>query len=110
MLARGEVKEFHIAAADMLRTYAERRYGVDAREMTTHEVLAALRKRRADARFVDGLSAFLEQCDLVKFAKVRPDPDASRGVLGLGRRIVLDSVPVAEPEPVPADAGAPEGA
>jgi hypothetical protein len=99
LLERGQVKEFHIEASDILRTYAGARFGVDALEMTTHEVLAALGSAGADARFRDGLGVFLEQCDLVKFAKVRPSADASRQVLELGRRVVLDSVPAPAPEP-----------
>lgn len=97
LLERGMVKEYHIEASDILRTYVEQRFGVDALEMTTVEVLAGLEAAGVDARFRDGLRAFLEQCDLVKFAKVRPGSDASRQVLDLGRRVVLDSVPTPEP-------------
>ena len=93
MLDRGLVKEYHIEASDILRTYVEARFGVQALEMTTLEVLAGLHAAGTDARFSDGLRAFLYQCDLVKFAKVRPGPDVSRHVLDLGRRIVLDSAP-----------------
>lgn len=106
LLQRGMVKEYHIEASDILRTYVEERFAVDALEMTTVEVLAGLEAAGVDARFRDGLRAFLEQCDLVKFAKVRPGSDASRQVLDLGRRVVLDSVPTPEPAPAPESAGA----
>jgi hypothetical protein len=99
MLERGEVKELHIQASDILRRYVEARYHVTALEMTTQEVLAGLEASGTDPRFRDGLGAFLGQCDLVKFAKVRPPADASRQLIELGRRIVLDSVPVPAPEP-----------
>ena len=112
MHERGLVKEYHIEASDILRRYVEARFGVDALEMTTHEVLAGLDAAGTDARFRDGLRAFLEQCDLVKFAKVRPGSDASRQVLDLGRRIVLESAPPPQPaatgQPDPAPAGAAE--
>jgi hypothetical protein len=98
LLARGEVKEYHIEVSDILRTYVERRFGVDALEMTTAEVVAGLQARNADADFIHGLRAFLDQCDLVKFAKVRPAPEASRQVLELGRRLVLQSAPRGAPE------------
>jgi hypothetical protein len=104
MLARGEVKEFHIEASDILRRYVEARFRVAAMEMTTFEVIAGLEAARADTRFRDGLSAFLEQCDLVKFAKVRPPVDASSQLIDLGRRIVLDSVLSPEPAPDPQSA------
>ncbi|MEX2048141.1 MAG: hypothetical protein WEB90_01025 [Gemmatimonadota bacterium] len=108
LLGRGEVKEYHIEVSDILRAYVERRFGVDALEMTTAEVVTGLRARNADADFIHGLRAFLDQCDLVKFAKVRPGPEASRQVLELGRRLVLQSAPrgAAEAAQVPAGAGA----
>jgi hypothetical protein len=102
LLERGQVKEFHIEASDILRRYVEARFHVAALEMTTFEVLAGLEAARSDARFRDGLSAFLQQCDLVKFAKVRPPLDASSQLIDLGRRIVLDSVPTPTPAPDPA--------
>lgn len=93
MLERGEVKQYHIQVSDILRTYVERRFRVDALEMTTHEVLQGLERAGVDESFREGLSAFLDQCDMVKFAKVRPGPEQSRQVLELGRRIVQRTVP-----------------
>jgi hypothetical protein len=106
LLARGEVKEYHIAVAEILRAYVEQRFGVEALEMTTLEIVDDLRRSGADADFVEGLRAFLDQCDLVKFAKVRPADEASRQVLELGRRLVLQSAPRPEvaPEMEPAAA------
>lgn len=97
LLARGEVKEYHIRVSDILRSYLERRFRVDALEMTTSEVLTGLAARGVERDFLDGLRAFLDQCDLVKFAKVRPTPDVCRRVLELGRRLVLQSAPRPEP-------------
>ena len=96
MVERGEVKEYHIEASHILRTYVEARFRVEAWEMTTQEVLAGLEAAGVERRFREGLGAFLEQCDLVKFAKVRPGADACRELLELGRRLVWDSVPTPE--------------
>jgi hypothetical protein len=93
LLERGQVKEYHIEASDILRTYVERRFLVAALEMTTHEVLAVLQQAGVDESFRRGLREFLEQCDRVKFAKVRPDTDACRRLLEAGRGLVRDSVP-----------------
>ena len=93
LLERGQVKEYHIEASDILRTYLERRFRVTALEMTTHEVLAALHHAGVDEPFRRGLREFLEQCDRVKFAKARPDTDACRRLLEAGRGLVRDSVP-----------------
>ena len=105
LLERGQVKEYHIAASDILRTYVEERFRVEALEMTTREVLEGLAEVGADASFRVGLRTFLEACDLVKFAKARPGEDESRAALELARRIILESVPAPAPEPVPAGTG-----
>jgi len=108
LLERGQVKEYHIAASDILRTYVEARFRVEALEMTTREVLEGLGRVGAGPRFLEGLRAFLEACDLVKFAKARPSADASRETLALGRSVVLDSAPrpaAAAPESAMVGAG-----
>jgi hypothetical protein len=92
MLERGAIKEFHIGVSDILRRYVEARYRVAALEMTTGEVLDGLDRVGVGADFRDGLRRFLDQCDMVKFAKVRPSVDASGEVLALGRRLVEASV------------------
>ena len=98
MLERGQVKEYHIEASDILRRYVEARFGVTALEMTTWEIIAGLERAGADQEFIDGLRGFLDQCDLVKFAKVRPGADESCGALEAGRALVEESIPSVEPE------------
>jgi len=104
MLERGEVKEYHIAVSEAVRSYVEARFLVPALEMTTREVVAGLRRsgkstaNAATGDFIDGLARFLDQCDMVKFAKVRPDGDASRAVLVLARDLVEQSALPAQEE------------
>lgn len=113
LLATGRVKEYHIEVSEVLRRYVEARFDVTALEMTTWEVLAGLEKAGVDADFRDGLRGFLDQCDLVKFAKVRPDGSRSRAVLTMGRELVerartIEGAPVASPAAATAGAhGAP---
>ena len=102
LLERGQVKEYHIEASDILRTYVERHFRVTALEMTTHEVLAALQHAGVEESFTRGLREFLETCDRVKFAKVRPDPAACRVLLEDGRALVLATAPRPTRNEVPA--------
>lgn len=73
------VKPFYVELADILRTYLADALGVAARERTTREVVADLR-RRADLpdEAVDRVEAVLKRADLVKFAGVRPAPEKSK--------------------------------
>jgi hypothetical protein len=93
LLERGEVKAYHIRASEIVRAYVEARFEVPALEMTTWEVLDGLARAGLDADVRDALRRFLDPCDLVKFAKVRPDAAASRGVLADGRAFVQETAP-----------------
>jgi hypothetical protein len=77
-LATGRIKEFYSAISDILREYLEKGFDIRALERTTHELLRDLRRKSeiaAERQAV--LQELLEICDLVKFAKYRPD--ASEG-------------------------------
>jgi len=91
LLERGQVKEYHIEVSEILRTYVERRFSVPALEMTTREVADGLQRVGVETDIQVGFRRFLERCDLVKFAKVRPDAECSRSVLALGRELVKRS-------------------
>ena len=93
LLAEGRVKEFHIQLSEILRVYIERRFMVEALEMTSREILDGLERAGAGPRVRDPLRVFLGECDMVKFAKVRPDDATSLGTLRRGRALVEDTVP-----------------
>jgi hypothetical protein len=99
LLALGEVKTYHIRGSDIMRVYAENRFGIDAMEMTTGEVLEALRRCDAASGVVAEFRQLLDRCDLVKFAKFRPEVPDCRDLVPLGRRLV-DATTPADPSPV----------
>jgi len=105
LLELGEVKTYHIRVSDIMRVYAEGRFGVEAMEMTTGGVLDGLRRTGALSEVVADFRQLLDRCDLVKFAKFRPDVPACRGLVPLGRRLVDVTTP-ADPVPVEAPAEA----
>lgn len=85
---RDEVPAFVVEVSDVLRTYVEERFGVRAPESTTEEFLplAAAHPALSDQRAM--LDGFLHQCDLVKFAGLRPDPAGMPEVLAAAERFV----------------------
>ncbi len=101
LLELGEIKTYHIRISDIMRVYAEGRFGVDAMEMTTGELAEHLHRVGAGRGVVADFRALLERCDLVKFAKFRPDAAACRDLAPLGRRLVDVTTPAA---PAPAAA------
>ena len=77
LLAKGEIKLFHLRISDILRHYIEDRFGVRAPEQTTEEFLIKLSQAGSADNILLGshealLADFLSQCDLVKFAKHEP--------------------------------------
>ncbi len=109
LLEKGEIKEFHIQLSDVIRTYVEGRFRVPALEMTTLDILPGLKERSLEPSILEGFEYFLNHCDLVKFAKYRPEPEAARSLLALGRHLVQDTVPTTGVlAPRPEKAGKPE--
>jgi len=103
-----DVPPFVTELSDVLRTYIEDRFGVRAPESTTEEFLSVVAQRHdALATRRESLAGFLTQCDLVKFARHRPEPTFALPLLDLAERFVADTRPA--PVPVPG-AGTGDGA
>lgn len=71
-----QIEAFYVEVSQVLRVYVEERFGLRAPERTTEEFLREL--DGDDGPLHDhrqALERFLLQCDLVKFAAVRPDAD-----------------------------------
>ena len=88
LLERGEIKEYHILASEIIRTYVEGRLGVYALEMTTGEVVEQLRSSNLPEDAVEAFGWFASRCDLVKFARLRPPPVACHEILEAARAFV----------------------
>lgn len=116
LLDEGRHAEFIDQVSDAVRSYLGARFGFDGLESTTDEILVALRvsavgfvwTRPAGAEvapaalFAAGISMedvqdFLGQCDLVKFAGMRPTTEQCERALAVGERIVRATMPVARP-------------
>ena len=72
-------KLYYTSLTDILRDYIEGRYGVHAMEMTSDEIILALKDKELSAKNIDELKDLLSISDLVKFAKVLPDADQNEG-------------------------------
>ena len=66
--AKEDSKEYYTRLTSILRTYIEKRYGFNAMEMTSTEIIDNLLKERHNENFNE-LSDLFKTADLVKFAK-----------------------------------------
>lgn len=71
----GQEKEYYTILTDILRNYIDRRFSINAMEMTSSQILSILRKNEETKAVNEQLGKILEMADFVKFAKVRPLPD-----------------------------------
>ena len=67
-------KQYYSILTEVLRRYIMRRFDVNAMEMTSTEILDALRRKDLSSTY-DNLKQILVLSDFVKFAKVHPLPD-----------------------------------
>lgn len=72
----GKYKEYYSRITDTLRLYIEHRYGIGAMEMTTPEILEAV-KNINEPKLTAKLNELFSLADLVKFAKWTPTIDES---------------------------------
>lgn len=70
----GRVKEYHTRLTDIVRAYIEKRFLIDAPEMTTEEILSELKIKNVNEEANNKLKSALQLADLVKFAKAKPTP------------------------------------
>jgi hypothetical protein len=68
----GKVKEYYSSISDTVRLYIEGRFGVNALELTTDEIVRAFRSQVIDPVSKEKLAQLLVLSDFVKFAKQIP--------------------------------------
>lgn len=97
----GQEKVYYTELTDILRRYISRRFGVNAEEMTSGEIISALRKEEASREVNDKLTSILELADFVKFAKMRPLSDENETAFQRAVQYVEGTKPAPEPEETP---------
>jgi hypothetical protein len=87
-----EIRPFVVSVSGVLRTYIEGRFGLHAPALTTEEFLIQAGIRHdAVAERREVLEDFLTRCDLVKFARVRPERAVIAAMLDTAERFVEET-------------------
>jgi len=84
----GNIKEFHSRITEIIREYFEKRFGFNSLEMTTDETLNELRNKNIDEDVIGIVRKFLENADMVKFAKFIPMPSVNEEMMKEAYKIV----------------------
>ncbi len=91
---RGEEREFYTRLTDILRVYIDKRFGINAMEMTTTQIKRALKDNEFTRISERHMAKILEIADFVKFAKVRPLPDDNEKAFRSAVQFVEETRPV----------------
>jgi hypothetical protein len=97
LLEAHQFREHYYALSDILRNYIERRFGLMAPERTTEEFIKLIRTQSVFSEEHQRLLVhFLQECDLVKFAKATPEFTQTDLGSGVERvlRFLRETIPV----------------
>lgn len=90
-LDREQYKRYYYTLSEITKRYLERRFGFNAVEQTTTEIISSLKRGKVPER--DGFGQFLLQADLVKYAKIVPPRSEMEEALALVRNLVNRTKP-----------------
>ncbi|MGL5920417.1 MAG: hypothetical protein ACRCZQ_07955, partial [Bacteroidales bacterium] len=94
----GYEKEYYTRITDTLRRYLERRFNINAMEMTSSEIMDTLRGSDEVKEVKNQLRNILETADYVKFAKMSPMPDENEANLSRAVQVIKETRPVEKVE------------
>lgn len=97
---QGRSKEYYTLITDTLRRYIVGRFGLNAMEMTSGEILDIIRKEQEAAPVFESLKQIMQLSDFVKFAKMNPLPDENDMSMSNAYRFIAQTkeVEVVAPE------------
>lgn len=90
----GHDKEYFTRLTDILRNYIDRRFNINAMEMTSAQIIDVLRRNEETMPVNEQLSKILEMADFVKFAKMRPLPEDNEVAYQRAVNFVNETKPV----------------
>ncbi len=93
LLEVGRFGEYFDRVSDAMRTYLGALYGFEGLESTTDEAIACLQRSPVQGIPLPEVIAFLQECDLVKFANFTPALSDCAKVLETGEHIVRGTMP-----------------
>lgn len=95
---KGQDKEYYTVLTDILRQYLGGRFHIFAREMSSTQILQAIRNNREVDSWEKPIAQMLQIADYVKFAKERALPEENVRSFNTVRDFVEQTKP-AEPDP-----------
>ena len=90
LVEQGLFKQFYLELSEIIKRFLGSKLGVHSLERTTEEFTRDLRAVSVPSAQYRMIREFLEDCDLVKFAKYRPGPEEVAEIIERSRRMIDD--------------------
>jgi hypothetical protein len=81
---RGLTKDFYFRLSEIVRGYLGERYGFEALECTSSELMTSLRRLPTPGLPEDALMRFVSESDMVKYARADSSPESCDQALAFG--------------------------
>ena len=94
---KGQEKEYFTGLTDILRVYINRRFHINAVEMTSSQIIDTLKENKETKAVNEQLEMILEVADIVKFANARPLADDNEVAYQRAVNFVEATRPVEQP-------------
>ena len=92
----GKHKQYYSGLTDILRAYIAGQWGVGALEMTSDEIIEAMRSVELPRKQAMDLNDILRSADLVKFAKAMPEAEENEAAYSAAWEFVNQTMPQPE--------------
>ena len=95
LLANRRFQDYYVQLTEIAKGYIQGRFRVEALDRTTDEIRADLLRdeERIAPLSATTVIAFLDGCDLVKFARVEPETEEAEEALAEVRTMVTETIP-----------------
>lgn len=94
----GQEKTYYTRLTDILRTYLHGRFGINAMELTSSQILSAIKALKLDVKESGRIKELLSTADFVKFAKLSPDLSNNIKSFNLAEEFIEATKPVPQPQ------------
>lgn len=91
---KGADKEYYTRLTDILRTYLQGRFGINAMEMTSRQIYDALSANEETRKVRNIANDLMREADFVKFAQNRPDAHENEEAFRWADTIIENTKPV----------------
>lgn len=98
LIEKGQTKTYYTQLIDILRIYLDGRFGINAMEMTSKQILQKLRENQETHLSSSQIEEVLRLADFVKFAAANPDPQEGLRTFNTISSFVEATKPLPEPE------------